>query len=56
MHGVPEYVIVNGRVCFEEGEVKAVEGFGHFVPNPVFPAYIYPSEQNVIFLSVFKMN
>lgn len=47
VHGVPEYVIVNGRVCFEEGEVKAVQGFGSYVPNPVFPSYIYPNAQNV---------
>lgn len=40
-HGVPEYVIVNGRVCVDEGELKAVQGFGHFVPTPPFPPYVY---------------
>lgn len=40
-HGVPEYVIVNGRVCVDEGDLKAVQGYGHFVPTPVFPPYVY---------------
>lgn len=40
-HGVPEYVIVNGRVCVDEGELKAVQGFGHFVPTPPFPPFVY---------------
>ncbi|XP_014247199.1 dihydropyrimidinase-like isoform X2 [Cimex lectularius] len=41
VHGVPEYVIVNGRVCLEEGEVKPVQGFGRFVPTPTFPTFLY---------------
>ncbi|XP_065351630.1 dihydropyrimidinase isoform X4 [Cloeon dipterum] len=40
-HGVPEYVIVNGRVCVDEEELKAVHGFGKFVPTPAFPPYVY---------------
>ncbi|XP_023715997.1 dihydropyrimidinase isoform X4 [Cryptotermes secundus] len=40
-HGVPEYVIVNGRVCVDEGDLKAVQGFGHFIPTPVFSPYVY---------------
>jgi dihydropyrimidinase len=40
-HGVPEYVIVNGRVCVDEGDLKAVQGYGHFIPTPVFPPYVY---------------
>jgi len=40
-HGVPEYVIVNGRVCVDEGDLKAVQGYGRFVPTPVFPPYVY---------------
>jgi len=40
-HGFPEYVIVNGRVCVDEGDLKAVQGYGHFVPTPVFPPYVY---------------
>jgi dihydropyrimidinase len=40
-HGVPEYVIVSGRVCVDEGDLKAVQGFGRFIPTPVFPPYVY---------------
>lgn len=42
-HGVPEYVIVNGRVCVDEGELKAVQGFGKFVPTPTFSPFVYGS-------------
>lgn len=43
-HGVPEYVIVKGRVCVEEAEVKATlsRGLGEFVQTAVFPATAYP--------------
>lgn len=40
-HGVPEFVIVNGRVCVDEEELKAVHGFGKFVPTPAYPPYVY---------------
>uniref|UniRef100_A0A1B6IG16 dihydropyrimidinase n=1 Tax=Homalodisca liturata TaxID=320908 RepID=A0A1B6IG16_9HEMI len=43
-HGVPEYVIVNGRVCVDEGDLKVVQGFGRFVPCPSYPPLIYPDE------------
>lgn len=40
-HGVPEYVIVNGRVCVEGGQLNVEKGFGRFVATPVFPPYFY---------------
>ncbi|CAG9760432.1 unnamed protein product [Ceutorhynchus assimilis] len=40
-HGVPEYVVVNGRVILDEGQLRAVEGFGRFIDTPVFPPYVY---------------
>lgn len=40
-HGVPEYVIVNGRVVVDEGQLKAVQGFGKFVETPTFPPFVY---------------
>ncbi|KAK9497216.1 hypothetical protein O3M35_004574 [Rhynocoris fuscipes] len=46
VHGAPEFVIVNGRVCYEDGEVRAVQGFGSFIPNPTCPPYLYPQEEN----------
>lgn len=43
-HGVPEYVIVKGRVCVEEAEVKATlsRGLGEFIQTPVFSPTAYP--------------
>lgn len=40
-HGVPEYVIVNGRVCVDEGQLRAVQGHGRFVETPIYPPFIY---------------
>ncbi|KAH1023145.1 hypothetical protein HUJ04_012408 [Dendroctonus ponderosae] len=40
-HGVPEYVIVNGRVVVDEGQLKAVQGFGRFIETAVFPPFVY---------------
>ncbi|XP_012264643.2 dihydropyrimidinase isoform X1 [Athalia rosae] len=41
VHGVPEYVIVNGRVCVDECDVKVVHGYGRFVETPIYPPYVY---------------
>uniref|UniRef100_V9IGU4 dihydropyrimidinase n=1 Tax=Apis cerana TaxID=7461 RepID=V9IGU4_APICE len=41
VHGVPEYVIVEGRVCVDECELKAVHGFGKFVETPSHATYVY---------------
>lgn len=43
-HGVPEYVIVSGRVCVDDGQLKAVQGYGHFVETPVNAPFIYDIE------------
>ncbi|XP_066903669.1 dihydropyrimidinase isoform X2 [Halyomorpha halys] len=51
VHGVPEFVIVNGRVCFEEGEVKPVQGFGKFIPTLPFPPFIYGSDSDLLMFS-----
>ncbi|XP_020290640.1 dihydropyrimidinase isoform X2 [Pseudomyrmex gracilis] len=39
--GVPEYVIVNGRICVDECELKAVHGFGKYVNTEPFGTYVY---------------
>lgn len=44
-HGVPEYVIVNGRVCVDEGQLKVAEGYGRFLNTPPFPPFIYNPEK-----------
>lgn len=40
-HGVPEYVIVKGRVCVEDGLLRVAEGYGTFLETPVSPSYVY---------------
>ncbi|EDW13882.1 dihydropyrimidinase [Drosophila mojavensis] len=41
VHGVPEYVLVRGRVCAENGAVRVAEGHGRFIPMAVRPPYVY---------------
>lgn len=49
-HGVPEYVLVGGRVCVDEGQLKVVQGHGKFIPTPPFPEFVY-NEEKVYFIS-----
>ncbi|CAL8119561.1 unnamed protein product [Orchesella dallaii] len=42
-HGVPDYVICNGRVCVDQGQLKAVQGFGKFVSRKPFAPFVYDS-------------
>ena len=39
--GGPEYVIANGRVAVDEGQLKAVQGYGTFLPTPSFSPFVY---------------
>lgn len=47
-HGVPEIVLVRGRVCVENGEVRVVEGHGRFLNTPVRPPYIYDVMEGLV--------
>lgn len=40
-HGVPEVVIVRGRVCVEDGYVRVAEGQGRFIDTPTNPPFVY---------------
>uniref|UniRef100_A0AAG5CNX3 dihydropyrimidinase n=1 Tax=Anopheles atroparvus TaxID=41427 RepID=A0AAG5CNX3_ANOAO len=40
-HGVPEFVIVRGRVCLENEHVRVAEGQGSFLETPVYPTFVY---------------
>lgn len=40
-HGVPEYVLVKGRVCVDNGKLDAIRGFGTFLETPVNPPFVY---------------
>ena len=39
--GAPLYVISNGRVVVEEGELRVVKGMGRFIPTPTFAESVY---------------
>ncbi|XP_050356848.1 dihydropyrimidinase 2-like [Nymphalis io] len=39
--GSPQYVIVNGRVCLDDGELRVVEGFGKFLNTPPDSPTVY---------------
>lgn len=43
-HGVADYVIVKGRICVEEAEVKPTlsRGLGEFLQTPVYSPFVYP--------------
>lgn len=40
-HGVPETVIVRGRVCVENGNVRVAEGQGRYLDTPAYPPFVY---------------
>ena len=39
--GGPEYVIANGRLAVDEGQLRAVQGYGVYVPTPVYAPFVY---------------
>lgn len=41
VHGVPDYVIVRGRVCLDDGNLRVIQGHGKFVVTPQEPQFIY---------------
>ncbi|XP_034836960.1 dihydropyrimidinase isoform X1 [Maniola hyperantus] len=42
--GSPQYVIVNGRVCLDDGELRVAEGQGRFLPTLANAPYVYGEE------------
>lgn len=40
-HGVPEIVIVNGKVCYENDKLNVTKGSGKFLPRECFNSYIH---------------
>lgn len=41
VQGVPETVIVKGKVCYQKGRLMDVKGHGSFVPCQVFSPHVY---------------
>ncbi|XP_078334734.1 dihydropyrimidinase-like isoform X2 [Crassostrea virginica] len=40
-HGVPVYVITNGHVVLDEGQLKVTQGMGRFIPTPCNAEMVY---------------
>ncbi|XP_049881817.1 dihydropyrimidinase isoform X1 [Pectinophora gossypiella] len=43
--GSPQYVIVNGRVCLDDGDLRVAEGFGRFLKTPANCPYVFGEEK-----------
>jgi len=41
VHGIAEYVITNGRIVVEEGQLKVVQGLGRYIPTNAYSPYVY---------------
>jgi len=55
-HGIPEYVLVGGRVCVDEGQLKVVQGHGNYVPTPTHSEYVYNNEKVYFFCNVYYIS
>lgn len=53
VQGRAEYVILRGRVVVDEGELKAVQGHGRFIPLSPYPAHVY---EKIKSREMFKFN
>lgn len=42
--GAPEYVVVKGKVCLEDGNVRVAEGYGQFLESPVDCPLLYAAK------------
>ena len=45
VHGIADYVITNGRIVVEEGELKVVQGMGRYLPTNAYSPYVYDQVQ-----------
>lgn len=41
VHGVADYVLSNGRVVVDGGELKVCQGSGRYIKNPPYSPYVY---------------
>lgn len=46
-HGVPDFVVVRGKVCVDDGNLRVAEGQGKFVESPIRPPYVYEARNGV---------
>ena len=41
VHGIAEYVLSNGKVVVDEGQLKVCQGSGRYIKNPAYSPYVY---------------
>ena len=41
VHGIAEYVLTNGRVAVDDGELKVSQGSGRYIKNPPYSPHVY---------------
>ena len=41
VHGIPDSVIISGRIVIDEGQVRVMQGFGKFLPMAPFAPHVY---------------
>lgn len=41
VHGVADYVLTNGRVVVDDGQLKVSQGSGRYIKNPAYSPYVY---------------
>lgn len=41
VHGVPDSVVISGRIAIDEGQLRVMQGFGKFLPMAPFAPHVY---------------
>ena len=41
VHGIPDSVVISGRIVIDEGQVRVMQGFGKFLPMAPFAPHVY---------------
>lgn len=46
LQGAVDTVIVKGKICYQNGQLKEIVGLGSYVPRSVFPSHVYGRRSN----------
>ena len=46
VHGIVDYVLTNGRVAVDDGQLKVCQGSGRYIKNPPYAPYVYERVEN----------
>lgn len=41
VHGIPDSVIISGRIVMDEGQLRVMQGYGKFIALPPYGAHVY---------------